>query len=464
MTGGRRRTEDEGEILACVAGRDLPVGQAFRRLGHRHTCPERPRAGPQPAPVRPFAREAVFDCAAFLDSRRGIDDEHFAGPEPAAPDAGVRGEAECSRLRRAGDEAVVGNRVAKWTQAVPVEGRTDDATVGEDDPGGTVPGLDQRRVVAVERADVLVELRVGVDCLRNQHRGRVTHVSSAAKQQLECVVEQRGIRAVLFQCVAPRLHPGDVAVDRVDLAVVAQQPERLSALPGGVCVRREALMEDAERSLELGIAQIGIEGRELIGRAECLVRDGAERERDDVGARGRRLDALARPIGAGLRFVKARAERLQENELLDRRHRRPPLLSKRVGDDRNLTPAPHAQSFLSARLLDRRARVLVPEEDHPEPAPGAGDQSARQRQQDARAVAREPVGGDRPAVAHAREPFQEAVDDRTRGAAGRIGEEADPAGVALAAQVVDQRLHCSTPSYECGLPSCCCDLAGVGEE
>ena len=117
------------------------------------------------------------------------------------------------------------------------------------------------------------------------------------------------------------------------------------------------------------------------------------------------------------------------------------MLSKRVGDDRNLTPAAEPQSLRGASLLDRRARALVPEEDHPEPAPRAGDQSARQWQQDARSVAREPVGIDRPAVAHAREPFQEAVDDRTRGAAGRIGEEADAAGVALAAQVVDQRLH-----------------------
>jgi hypothetical protein len=65
-------------------------------------------------------------------------------------------------------------------------------------------------------------------------------------------------------------------------------------------------------------------------------------------------------------------------------------------------------------------------------------------------------------VAHAQEALQETVDDRTRSAAGRIGEEADAAGVALAAQVVDQRLQCSTPSYECELPACCCDLAGGG--
>jgi hypothetical protein len=117
------------------------------------------------------------------------------------------------------------------------------------------------------------------------------------------------------------------------------------------------------------------------------------------------------------------------------------LLSERVGDDRNLTPTTEAQSFCRARFLDRRASSLVPEEDHPEPAPRAGDQSAGQRQQDARPVARELVGGDRPAVAHTREAFEESVHDRARGAAGRIGEKTDAAGVALAARVVDQRLH-----------------------
>jgi hypothetical protein len=200
-------------------------------------------------------------------------------------------------------------------------------------------------------------------------------------------------------------------------------------------------MEDAEGSLELGIAQIGIEGCELIGRAECLVGDGAEGERDDVGARGRRLDALACAKGASLRLVKARAEWLQEDELLDPRHRRPSLFSECLGCHRNLTPAAETQSLCPARLLDRRARALVPQEDHPEPAPRTGDQSAGQRQQDACPVAGQPVGGDRPAVAHAQEAFQKTVDDRARGAARGIGEETDAAGVALAAQVVDQRVH-----------------------
>ena len=92
----------------------------------------------------------------------GIDDEHVAGPETAAPDAGVRGEAESARLRGARDEAVVGDGIAQGTQAVAVEGSTDDAPVREDDPGGTVPRLEQRRVVAVEGANVLVELGVGL--------------------------------------------------------------------------------------------------------------------------------------------------------------------------------------------------------------------------------------------------------------------------------------------------------------
>jgi hypothetical protein len=44
-------------------------------------------------------------------------------------------------------------------------------------------------------------------------------------------------------------------------------------------------------------------------------------------------------------------------------------------------------------------------------------------------------------MTHPRQPFEDSVHDRARGSAGSIGEKADAAGVALAAQVVDRRLH-----------------------
>src|SRR5204862_5377112 len=120
----------------------------------------------EPACVRPLAGQSSLDVAVLLDTRRRIDDEHLTGPEPAAPDAGALGEREGARFRGAGDEPVADDRVAQGTQAVPVEGGTDDAPVREDDAGGTIPRLEEGGVVAVEAANVLVQLWVGVVCLR----------------------------------------------------------------------------------------------------------------------------------------------------------------------------------------------------------------------------------------------------------------------------------------------------------
>src|SRR6266496_2719933 len=68
-------------------------------------------------------------------------------------------------------------------------------------------------------------------------------------------------------------HGGDVARDRVDLAVVAEHPERLRPLPRGRRVRREALMEDPERDGERRVMEVGIELAELAGPTEGLVGD-----------------------------------------------------------------------------------------------------------------------------------------------------------------------------------------------
>jgi hypothetical protein len=54
-------------------------------------------------------------------------------------------------------------------------------------------------------------------------------------------------------------------------------------------------------------------------------------------------------------------------------------------------------------------------------------------------------------VAHAREPFQQAVDDFARGASGCIGKEADAAGVAFATEAVDW-LHYVRPSSSVNFP------------
>src|SRR5439155_6105627 len=126
-----------------------------------------------------------LDSRALLDAERGVDDEHLSWPEPSAPDAGAFGEWKSTRFRRAGDETVVGNGVAEGPQAVAVKRGADDAPVCEDDPCRAVPRLEKRGVIAVEGANVLVQLGVGLDRLRQEHRDPVADVASAADEQLE---------------------------------------------------------------------------------------------------------------------------------------------------------------------------------------------------------------------------------------------------------------------------------------
>jgi hypothetical protein len=157
-------------------------------------------------------------------------------------------------------------------------------------------------VVAVEGAKVGIELRVGIDRLRDQHRCRMANVSSSAHEQLEGVVQQGRVRPVAFERVAAGAHPGDVSLDGVDLAVVAEQSKRLCPFPRRLGVRREALMEDPERHGEVGITEIRVEGRELVSGAERFVGHRAEREGRDVQP-CRLVDPAPCTVGARLGLV-----------------------------------------------------------------------------------------------------------------------------------------------------------------
>ena len=142
VTGRRRRTEEEEDVLAREPDPHLAGSQVLRRRFDRHACVEGTDAGTKPAHVGALAREPSLDSRALLDTERGVDDEHLAWSEPPAPDADALGERKGARFRGAGDEAVVGNGVAEGPQAVAVERCADDAPVCEDDPGRAVPRLE----------------------------------------------------------------------------------------------------------------------------------------------------------------------------------------------------------------------------------------------------------------------------------------------------------------------------------
>ena len=413
-------SQHERQILARVAGQDLARAKVARRRKHRLARCELTSPDRQPTQIRAPGGQRALDVFVQLDAAPCcVDREQLARTELAAAHARVVRQRDRARLRRARHETVVGDRVAKRTQAVAVECGADDATVGEDDTGRPVPGLDQAGVVAVERAHSRIELGIVLPRGRQEHRHRVTDVAAAAGEELDGVVEHRRVRARLVehgcrQLVAePRLaraHPRDVAAERVDLTVVAEQPEGLSTLPRGRRVRRETLMEDRERNLERRVAQIRVERIQLIGRAERLVGDGAKRERRDVRA-AHALGPSPGAIGARLGLVRTEAEGSDEHELLDPWHRRHRRVAERVAVDGHLPPTGEPDSLGLARCFDPDASCIVPKEDHREPAPWPRHERGGDRQQNARAVARLSIGGDRTAMSHPPQPLQRPVEN-----------------------------------------------------
>ena len=196
------------------------------------------------------------------------------------------------------------------------------------------------------------------------------------------------------------------------------------------------MVEDPEGRRHRRVAEVGVEGRELVGGAERLVGDRAEGERGDVEAR-RQLCAAARTVGAALELVGVDALGRADGELLDPGSTRTRTGAERRRVDRHLAPAQRLEPFVAAALLDRRARALVTDEDHGQPAAGLGQQRGRERQQDARPVPRLAVGRGGAAVADAAQAREQEVDDLTGRGPGRVRDEADATGTAVGGEIVE---------------------------
>ena len=96
------------------------------------------------------------------------------------------------------------------------------------------------------------------------------------------------------------VHPVHVAAERVDLAVVAHEPQRLGAVPRGERVGREPRVDHRQVAGVVGSSQVGIVLEELLGREHALVDDHLGRQRADVEhLRLRERRVAAEPV-AGL--------------------------------------------------------------------------------------------------------------------------------------------------------------------
>ena len=442
--GLRDRAQHHAELFPRVAEERVTRREALdagRRAGLAGFAPL--DAGVDPRRIGSSRRQVALQLAVEEQTAFGVDRQLLPGAEPCPSHACPLGQRDRACLGGHGDE-VAGHGDPQRPEAVAVERRRTGDAVGEDEPGRTVPRLDEHRVVAVHGADVVVDARVVLPGGRHEHRGRLAHVAPGVHEQLERVVEQRRVRAVAVERgrqpgvdaagQLAGLHPGDVAVDRVDLAVVAEQAERLRTLPARLGVGREALVEDRPGDGERRVAQVGIERRQLRRRAERLVGHRAKRERGDVDAVDR-LGAAAGAIGAqlGVGLVARR-----EQQLRDARHARDSRRAERRDLERHVAPAGGLETLRATGFLDDVPQPRLAQEAHRQAGAARPGERGRERQEHAGAVAGDAVGSPRAAVRHGGETRERTIEQLARRPAADVGDEADAAGVAFEGAIVDQ--------------------------
>ena len=317
----------------------------------------------------------MISSSSMMRCSLGVDEEHPARLQPALADH-LRGvDVEHADLGGEHDQAVVGDPVARGAQAVAIEDRADLRAVGEDHARGPVPGLHQRRVELIEGTPLGVHLAVVLPRLGDHHQHAVGQRAATHVQQLEDLVERRGVgRARRADRVEPlevardhvggqqRLagaHPVAVAHDGVDLAVVGDEPVRVGQRPTREGVGGEARVHDRQRRDDPLVEQVGEEPVELVGGEHALVDHGPRGQRREVGV-GLALGALAQAEGqsfqrhAGDPRAAARDEQLRERRLHAERH------AAEFGVvGRHLAPAEDGEVLLGGDLLD--------------PGPGLGD-------------------------------------------------------------------------------------------
>ena len=160
--------------------------------------------------------------------------------------------------------------------------------IAERKRGRTVPGLEPDGLISIKVTYAGGEVAPALPGIGHQAHQRLGDLPAALHEELERVVERGRIRSFRPDDAAElRLelglagpHPGPVAGDRVDLAVVGKEPEGLRQPPVGHGVGRVALVKYGHPALARFIAQVEIEVGEPRTRHQALVDD------RPAGARG----------------------------------------------------------------------------------------------------------------------------------------------------------------------------------
>ena len=210
--------------------------------------------GVQPFLVRALRGQLGLDLIVLDDAPAdGVDQEH-----PARLQAALAHHCRGVEVEHAGfggqyHQPVVGHPEPPRAQTVAVEHRADDPAVGEGDARRTVPRLGQRRVVLVEGPAGRIHLRIVLPRLRDHHQHGVRQRPATEVEQFQHLVETRRVtrgrgadREQPVEVAGDQIaaqqgfsgpHPVAVALDRVDLAVVGDEPEGVRQWPAREGVR-----------------------------------------------------------------------------------------------------------------------------------------------------------------------------------------------------------------------------------
>ena len=484
------RREDYPQVLLGEAEGALPGAQRLLRRGRRgrrgrgrRQVVDVDKLLLQPRGVRLLPCEVALDLLVVDDAPLGrVDQEDAARMQPILDQHVLRRDVEDAHLGRHDHHVVLRDVVARGPQPVAVEHRPDDGSVGEGDRRRTVPGLHERGVVRVERLALRAHRLVVAPRLRNHHQDGVGERPAGQGQELEHVVEGRGIalaladqRKHLLEVVAEKVrpaqrlarpHPVDVAPQRVDLAVVGAVAVRVGQRPRRERVGAEPGMDEREGRLDVGVREIGEHPLDLVGDQHALVDDGVRRQAGDV-----EQVALAKPEPVGL----VRRPVADDVELaLEPRRRVAGAVERRIAADedlandglaalrgspevsavgRHVAPAEQVLALFDDDAPERLLRLpplggVARQEHHADAVgPGGGQPEAgrvrglaeelvRQLQQHAGAVARVHLAAAGAAVQQVDRHFERLPDELVRPLALDVHDEPDAARVVLEARVV----------------------------
>ncbi|MNS61942.1 hypothetical protein D3C72_949870 [compost metagenome] len=472
--------QQQVQILAAETGGDLAADQGLAdrgaRLGSGADDGLQIDHVVEPVRIGLGGGEGVDGLMLVVEAAMlQIDGDQLAGADVQAALDAALGQGDQTGFGAGQQQAVHSFHGAQGAQAVAVLAGHDPAAVDGAQGGGAVPRLHHRVAVGVEGAVLGLHHHVvrGPGLGHQQGLGQGGG-APGADQNLEHIVQRRRVRAArldhrldLMVAVAEGrgrhadlvgAHPVQVALKRVDLAVVGQHAEGLGQLPLGEGVGRVALVEDGVAGDDGGVVQVVIQLAQQLGADHALVDDGAGRQGAEVEAvQTRRLhrlfDAAATQEELALQFLDLHAFRRGQHDLLD-------LGPGGVGADaddgqvhRRLAPAVDVEARADGLGLDDGAGVVLGaqvgarQEDLAD-RDGAGTQGLAdgahlgreeglgQFDHDAGAVAGQAVGVDRAAVGHGLQRLDGHVDDLAPGLAVDGADQTHAAGVAFRRRVI----------------------------